>query len=408
MRFEGEQQLSGRAEPVHVYSIHADAKAVSPSEFSLRNELDSSAQIYVSTVKRIACALLALSWAGCGTPLAAGERLYREGDRLAALETWRAIPEDDAGHEKAQERIAVVEEEFHQLVVRYKQRARYFEAKERLAESIVNYRLALKLQPDDAETLAHVQDLARRVVLERRALRAQYRADFEAGLSRKSRCTSLEQLRTLDPFDPELQAEEHELREGLQQSITQLLAVGRRGFSDGNLVAAERAFRSVLAVDPNNESARGYLSYIETIGARAGRLAANPPPSSHRRPSRPTLKFAQRDFTRTRWPQRPRGIASRRSATTCRRWKAFAGHAGARQHLAETRRQLAPQVDALIEEGRTHFRNEDLQSALDSWRRALLVDPGNERAQAYAARAVRQLENLERLRSEPDVASGER
>jgi Flp pilus assembly protein TadD len=65
-------------------------------------------------------------------------------------------------------------------------------------------------------------------------------------------------------------------------------------------------------------------------------------------------------------------------------------------------------VDVLIEEGRTHFRNEDLQSALDSWRRALFVDPGNERARAYAARAVRQLENLERLRSEPDVASGER
>ena len=104
-------------------------------------------------MKRIACALLALSWVGCGTPLATGERLYREGDRLAALETWRAIPEDDAGHEKAQERIAVVEEEFHQLVVRYKQRARYFEAKERLAESIVNYRLADSL-PDSLELTA--------------------------------------------------------------------------------------------------------------------------------------------------------------------------------------------------------------------------------------------------------------
>jgi adenylate cyclase len=32
MRFEGERQLSGREEPVHVYSIHADAKAVPPSE----------------------------------------------------------------------------------------------------------------------------------------------------------------------------------------------------------------------------------------------------------------------------------------------------------------------------------------------------------------------------------------
>jgi len=32
MRFEGERQLSGRAEPVHVYSIRPEAKAVSPSE----------------------------------------------------------------------------------------------------------------------------------------------------------------------------------------------------------------------------------------------------------------------------------------------------------------------------------------------------------------------------------------
>ncbi len=65
-------------------------------------------------------------------------------------------------------------------------------------------------------------------------------------------------------------------------------------------------------------------------------------------------------------------------------------------------------LNALIEKGRTYFRNEDLQSALDSWRRALLVDPDNERAQAYAARAERQLENLERLRSEPDVSGGVR
>jgi len=34
MRFEGERQLSGRAEPVHVYSIHAEAKAASPSELA--------------------------------------------------------------------------------------------------------------------------------------------------------------------------------------------------------------------------------------------------------------------------------------------------------------------------------------------------------------------------------------
>jgi tetratricopeptide (TPR) repeat protein len=358
-------------------------------------------------VKRIACALLALSWVGCGTPLAAGERLYREGDRLAALEAWRAIPEDDAGHKKAQERIAVVEEEFHQLVVRYKQRARYFEAKERLAESIVNYRLALKLQPDDAETLAHVQELARKVARERQTLRAQYRADFDAGNLAKAGA-SLEQLRTLDPFDPELQTEERELRDGLQQTITQLLVVGRRGFSDGNHAAAERAFQSVLAVDPNNESARGYLSYIETIRL-ASRITGGEPAAFE-----PPDTFASEAEIRAEGSHQ-NALAAETSGNRfaairhdLQALDAYSGHTGARRHLAEIRRQLAPQVDILIEDGRTHFRNEDLQSALDSWRRALLVDPGNERAQAYAARAVRQLENLERLRSEPDTARGER
>jgi tetratricopeptide (TPR) repeat protein len=329
--------------------------------------------------------------------------MYREGDRLAALETWRAIPEDDAGYTKARDRISVVEEEFQQLVVRYKQRARYFEAKERLAESIVNYRLALKLQPDDAETLAHVQELARRVVSERRALRAQYREDFETG-DLANAGAHIEQLRALDPFDPELQVDERELRDGLQESVNRLLAVGRRGFSDGNHAAAERAFRSVLEVDPNNESARGYLSYIETI-RRASRSTDSEPAAFE-----PPETFASdaeiraEGFHQNALAADDPFVAIRHDLQAL---EAFPGHPGARQHLIDIRRRLTPQVEILIEEGRTHFRNEDLQSALDSWRRALLVDPGNERAQAYAARAVRQLGNLERLRSEPDVAIGE-
>ena len=69
--------------------------------------------------------------------------------------------------------------------------------------------------------------------------------------------------------------------------------------------------------------------------------------------------------------------------------------------IARYIRRDAPEVDTLIESGRTAFRNEDLQSALDLWRNALLIDPANERAQAYVRRAERQLQNLERLRSEP-------
>jgi adenylate cyclase len=36
MRFEGERQLSGREEPVHVYSVHPDAKSASPSGSAAR------------------------------------------------------------------------------------------------------------------------------------------------------------------------------------------------------------------------------------------------------------------------------------------------------------------------------------------------------------------------------------
>ncbi len=39
MQFEGERQLSGREEPVHVYSIHADAKAISPADSTARPSL---------------------------------------------------------------------------------------------------------------------------------------------------------------------------------------------------------------------------------------------------------------------------------------------------------------------------------------------------------------------------------
>ena len=44
--------------------------------------------------------------------------------------------------------------------------------------------------------------------------------------------------------------------------------------------------------------------------------------------------------------------------------------------------------------------DEKLETALELWRRALLIDPENERIQAYIARAERQLETLEQLRAE--------
>jgi Flp pilus assembly protein TadD len=342
---------------------------------------------------------------GCTTKLTLGERLYREGDRLAALETWRSISEDESVYEKAQQRIEVVEDEFHQLVVRYKQRARYFEGKNRLAESIVNDRLALKLQPDDAQTLAHVQELARVLVSRRLELREQYRAHLERGDIAQAG-QRLHDLRLLDPFDPELEADQRELDERLRKEISRLLATGRRGFSDGNHVAAERVFRSVLALDRDNESARGYLSYIETIRRESQHASQQPAAFDLPETSASDAEIRAEGSYQNALAAQREGNHFAAIRHDLQALKSDADHQAALEHLASIRQLLAGEVEALIEDGRIHFRNEDLQSALDAWRRALLAAPGNARVQAYVSHAERQLEDLERLRSNPDVSIG--
>lgn len=229
---------------------------------------------------------------GCASPLEQGERRYREGDRRAALEIWRSVPADDRQHAAVAARIAAVEEEFDRLVVGYKRQAESYEAEDRLAESILDYRLALELQPDDEANLAHVQELARTLSAQKRALRAEYERDTKRGDLEAAR-ESLARLRRLDPFDPEFEIEERQLQAAL---------------------AAE-------------------------------------------------------------WQRR----------------------------RARIRAELSEEVEGMIEAGRAAFRDEQLETALALWQRALMIDPDNERIQAYIARAERQLENLERLRAAPDA-----
>ncbi len=351
----------------------------------------------------VVASALPLILGGCNTRLATGERLYRDGDRLAALETWRMITEDSPAYPRALDRTRMVEEEFQQLVVRYKQRGRYFEERERLSESILNYRLALKLQPDDSETLDRVQELARRVRAEKQELRAQYRANFESGALAKAG-EQLARLRKLDPFDPVLEADDRELRTALRESVSRLLASGRRRFSDGNHTAARTWFNRVLEIDPDNESARGYLSFIDAIRRESDRTGTQPAAFDA-----PAAYTSEAEVRAEGFYQN--ALAAERSGSLygairldVQALDASPHHAGALRQLAEIRSTLAGRVDPLIEAGRTQFMNEDLQSALDSWRRALLIDPKSERAKAYAARAERHLANLERLRSEPDIA----
>lgn len=347
-----------------------------------------------------AIAPLACLLAGCTTPLQEGERFYREGDRLRALETWRGIPEDAPNHAEALERIEVVETEFDRLVIQYKQRGRYYEGKERLAESILNYRLALKLQPDDAETLAHVQDLARALSARKAELNRDYREAFTAGdLSRARR--RLADLRTSDPFDPDLETDERELRVALRAEVERRMASGRRGFASGNYDASAQAFRAALDLDPDNSSARGYLSYIETI--RRERAAGGEAPAAFQAPDTfaSDAEIRAEGFYQNALAAEEAGDLYTAIRNDLRALEADPEHRAAALQLARLRRELKSQVNVLLEAGRTAFREEDLQSALDLWSQALLIDPQNERIIAYIGRAQEQLQNLEQLRATP-------
>ncbi len=354
-------------------------------------------------------ALLALVTLGCTTSLELGERRYRDGDRLAALETWRAIPPEDFSHEAAQRRIQQVQAEFERLVTRYQKRAAYYEKRGRLAESLLNYRLGLKLKPDDQETLDRVQSLARELDARRNAATRAFEEPFAAGRLSEA-ANALDELRRVDPFSAELASAERRLDAARGGKIEKLLARGRRGFTSGNHRRASRAFEQVLEIDDDNESARGYLSYIEKIRTGDGReatpdeIAATGLDPSEIEATDAQIR-AEGFFQNALAAERAGDLyaAIRYDITAL---GAHAAHPRVRNHLANLRRRLEPQLPDLLKAGREHYQQEDLQAALDQWRKVLLIDPGNEQAQDYTQRAERLLENLERLREEPAVGGG--
>ncbi len=338
----------------------------------------------------------------CASPLTEGQVRYREGDQLAALEIWRSVPPDSPDYEEAQQRVRELETEFEQLVLRHKQRARYFERANRLAESILSYRLALRLRPDDRETQTHVQQLARKLAARKRELeRALESARQSEDVAAAGR--HLAALRELDPFDPGLESAERDLDARIREEASRQVDVGRRRFQSGDLTGAASAFEAALALEPDNESARGYLSYLATVRrelGRAGRL-----PDGLRSPDvfAPEARIRAEGLHQNAIAAEKSGDPWAAIRYEVEALRADREHVAARRHLTEMRRRLAPYVDDLIETGRVFFGQEDLQSALDQWRRALLIEPGNERAREYVVRAERMLENLERLRAEPDA-----
>jgi len=348
-------------------------------------------------------AALCLGLWACTTPLELGERRYQEGDPLAALAVWRGIQSDQFEYEAAQERIRSVEREYEQLVRFYKKRAAYYEERERLAESVLNYRLALRLQQEDRATLEHVQGLVRRLASERESERGALREAFAKGDLAGAR-DALERLRVLDPLSPETTNDGRPLEAALAAEIERRMAQGRRGFGSGDHRAAEAAFLSVLELDPNNETAQGYLSFIERIREQERETAQAPAAAPRVDPREVRASDAEiraEGMYRNALAAERRGDAFEAIRWDLRALRSNGKHARARAHLGALRQRLAPEVPGLIEAGRRRFQQEDLQSALDLWRRALLIEPGNVEAREYAERAEQLLESLDRLRGAP-------
>lgn len=354
-------------------------------------------------MSRLAAALLAATLLACATRLELGERRYREGEPLAALAIWRAIDPDAFEYEAAQRRVAEVEQEFEQLVRYYKKRAVYYEERDRLAESVLNYRLALKLQQEDRATLAHVQELVRRLAGEREAKRKEMRESFGRGDLAGARA-ALERLRTLDPFSPETTNDARQLETALATEIERRLARGRRGFSSGDHASAEQAFRSALDLDPSNETAQGYLSFIERIRAQERDVSVARGDGGGGEPSEvraSDVEIRAEGLFRNALAAEQRGEPFEAIRWDIRALGADPNHGRARRHLDGLRTRMRPEVAVLIESGRRKFQQEDLQGALDLWRRALLIQPNHAEAREYAQRAEQLLENLDRLRGAP-------
>jgi tetratricopeptide (TPR) repeat protein len=350
--------------------------------------------------------LLLLTLISCTTPLELGERRYREGDRVAALEIWRSVDRNSLYHGAAQRRIKEVEDESARLVALFKKRARYYERKGRLAESILNYRLALQLRPQDRASLDHVQMLVRSLAASVDEARNAYAEAYEAGDLMAARA-QLAVLRTLDPFDPRLATDALRLEDTMQREVKPLLAKGRRAFSSGNYRSAERAFRRVLEIDPENETARGNLSFIAQI-RHVEKTAAGTdspvvdPPQIHATEQEIDAEGLFQNAVRAE----REGDLFKAIAFDRRALEANPNHPVAKTHLSDLQRRM-PSAEELIRKGQEDYQQEDLEAALEQWRNALLIDPGNAEALEYVARAEKLLANLEQLRAEPDFGGAE-
>jgi tetratricopeptide (TPR) repeat protein len=342
----------------------------------------------------------------CAGQYQRGEQLYSQGDIAGAVAAWREIPPSSAEYPKAHARLEALDAELASSLARYEKRAQFFEDEGRLAEAVLYYRLALRLDPDRPQTLAKAQTLYRELQSRTAAERAKLAAALAAGDLRQANATA-EQLQTLDPFDPAIQIELRQVNAETGAQVLRWLEDGKRAYAAGDRASARIAFERVTDLDPENEAALGYLSYLR----RYDQDAAQQEPQQQPRPSEvarvaalppPTLS-AQDVLAEGRYRSGRQAEEAGDPYRAIREYQAALRadehHPRARERLVALRQELAPRVPALYEQGKRYFQDEDLEKALLVWRNALLIAPDDQRTKENVDRAERLLSRLEEIQT---------
>jgi tetratricopeptide (TPR) repeat protein len=351
----------------------------------------------------LSCTLL-LSFLACASNYERGEKLYTEGDVAGALGVWRAIPESSSEYPRAHARLEMVEGELAGSLARYEKRAQFFEGEGRLAEAVLYYRLALKLDPDRPATLDRVQKLIRRLHDEEATQRQKLAAALAAGKLREANQAAV-RLQRLDPFDPGIQIEVRQVNAETGAQVLRSLEDGKRAYAVGDRAAASAAFARALELEPGNEAALGYLSYIKRYDEE---LATENQRQSRERstgrgaPPPPTLSsqeiLAEGHF-RSGQQAEEEGDPYRALQEYMAALEIDPKHAASRRRLVSLRSELAPRVPVLYEQGKHYFQDEDLEKALAAWREALLIAPDDQRTRENVDRAERILSRLEEIQT---------
>jgi tetratricopeptide (TPR) repeat protein len=346
------------------------------------------------------CALL-LSLLACASNYERGEKLYTEGDVAGALGVWRAIPESSSEYPRAHARLETVEGELSGSLARYEKRAQFFEGEGRLAEAVLYYRLALKLDPDRPATLDRVQKLIRQLHDEEAAERKKLAAALAAGKLREANQSAVK-LQRLDPFDPGIQIEVRQVNAETGAQVLRSLEDGKRAYAVGDRAAASAAFSRALELEPGNEAALGYLSYIkrydEDLAAENQRqrttVRGAPPP-----PTLSSQEILAEGHFRSGQQAEEEGDPYRALQEYMAALEIDPKHAASRRRLVALRSELAPRVPVLYEQGKHYFQDEDLEKALAAWRDALLIAPDDQRTRENVDRAERILSRLEEIQT---------